>query len=170
MATDAGIAALRITVGLIFAAHGAQKALGWWKGPGYAGWTGVVAKMGFRPVVFWAFVSVAAELGAGLLLAFGLLTPLAAAGLVGQGIVIIIRVHWASGFWNSNRGYEFPLALLGGSVSIALTGPGAWSLDARLPVEFLYEPIVRWGVLLVAVAVAAVMSFVAGRATARSAT
>lgn len=122
--------------------------------------------MGFRPVALWAFISVGAELGAGPLLALGLLTPLAAAGLVGQGIVIIARVHWANGFWSSNGGYEFPLALLGGSVAIALTGPGAWSLDARLPVELLYEPIVRWGVLLVAIAVAAVATFLASRQAA----
>lgn len=166
MELDAGIAALRITIGLIFAAHGAQKAFGWWKGPGYAGWTGAIGKMGFRPVALWAFISVAAELGAGPLLALGLLTPLAAAALVGQGIVIIARVHWANGFWNSNGGYEFPLALLGGSVAIALTGPGAWSLDARLPVGLLYEPIIRWGVLLVAIAVAAVATYLASRRAA----
>ena len=166
MEVDAGIAALRVTIGLIFAAHGAQKAFGWWKGPGYAAWTSVIGKMGFRPVALWAFISVAAELGAGLLLALGLLTPLAAAGLVGQGIVIIARVHWANGFWSSNRGYEYPLALLGASVAITLTGPGAWSLDARLPVGLLYEPVVRWGVLLVVVAVAAVATFLASRQAA----
>src|SRR5436309_11317443 len=76
MELDAGIATLRITIGLIFAAHGAQKALGWWKGPGYAGWTAAIGKMGFRPVAFWTFISVAAELGAGLLLALGLTTGL----------------------------------------------------------------------------------------------
>ena len=166
MEFDAGIAALRITIGLIFAAHGAQKAFGWWNGPGYAGWTGSIGKMGFRPVAFWAFISVAAELGAGLLLALGLLIPLAAAGLVAQGIVIIGRVHWVNGFWSGNGGYEYPLALLGGSVAIALTGPGGWSLDARLPVGLLYEPIIRWGVLLVAIAVAAAATFLAGRQAA----
>jgi putative oxidoreductase len=106
------------------------------------------------------------ELGAGLLLALGLLIPLAAAGLVAQGIVIITRVHWVKGFWSSNGGYEYPLALLGGSVAIALTGPGGWSLDARLPVGLLYEPILRWGALLVAIAVAAVATFLASRQAA----
>jgi putative oxidoreductase len=166
MELDAGLAALRVTIGLIFAAHGAQKAFGWWNGPGYAGWTGAIGKMGFRPVAVWTFISVGAELGAGLLLVLGLLIPLAAAGLVAQGIVIIARVHWVNGFWNSKGGYEFPLALLGGSIAIALAGPGAWSLDARLPVGLLYEPIVRWGVLLVAMAVAAVATFLASRQAA----
>ncbi|MEO8252382.1 MAG: DoxX family protein [Chloroflexota bacterium] len=151
MEVAAGLAVLRITIGLIFAAHGAQKAFGWWKGPGYAGWSGVITKMGFRPTAFWTFVSVLAELGAGLLLALGLLTPLAAAGLVGQGIVIIARVHWPNGFWNSNKGYEFPLVLLAGSLALALTGPGTWSLDAQLPVGIVYEPIIRWGVLVAGV-------------------
>ena len=166
MELDAGIATLRITIGLIFAAHGAQKAFGWWKGSGYAGWTAAIGKMGFRPVALWAFISVAAELGAGLLLALGLLIPLAAAGLIGQEIVIIARVHWVNGFWNTDRGYEYPLALLGGSMAIALTGPRGWSFDAQLPVGLLYEPIVRWGVLLVAIAVAAVATFLANRQAA----
>ena len=166
MEVDAGIAVLRITIGLIFAAHGAQKAFGWWNGPGYAGWTGAIGRMGFRPAPFWAFVSVGAELGAGLLLAVGLLTPLAAAGLVAQCIVIIARVHWANGFWNGNGGFEFPLALAGGSMALALTGPGAWSLDARLPIGLLYEPIVRWGVLVLAIAGAALATLIASRQAA----
>ena len=166
MELDAGIAVLRITIGLIFAAHGAQKAFGWWKGPGYIGWTGAIGRMGFRPAGLWAFISVGAELGAGVLLAIGLLTPLAAAGLIAQGIVIIARVHWTNGFWNADRGFEFPLALFGGSVAIALTGPGAWSLDARLPVGFLYEPIIHWGVLLVAIAGAALATLSASRRAA----
>ncbi len=55
MLREAGLAVLRITIGLIFAAHGAQKAFGWWNGPGYAGWTSVITKMGFRPTAFWTW-------------------------------------------------------------------------------------------------------------------
>ena len=80
--------------------------------------------------------------------------------------MIIARVHWANGFWSRDGGYEYPLALLGGSVAIALTGPGGWSLDARLPVGLLYEPVVRWGALLVAMAVAASATFLASRQAA----
>ena len=129
---DVGLLVLRLVVGLTFAAHGAQKAFGWWSGPGYAGWTGAIGNMGWRPARLWALVSIAAELVAGLLLAIGLLTPLAAMALIGQSVVIVYGVHWPKGFWNAKGGLEFPLSLAAGAVAMALTGPGAISLDAAL--------------------------------------
>ncbi len=51
---DLGLLVLRVAIGLIFAAHGAQKAFGWWGGPGYAGWTGALRHMGMRPAPLWA--------------------------------------------------------------------------------------------------------------------
>jgi len=56
--------------------------------------------MGFRPAKLWAVVSIGAELVGGVLLAVGLLTPLAAMALVGQSVVIVLKVHWAKGFWS----------------------------------------------------------------------
>jgi putative oxidoreductase len=128
--SDLGLLVLRVAAGLIFAAHGAQKAFGWWSGPGLAGWTGVMQHLGIRPYRWWAVVSTLAELVGGLLLAIGLLTPLAAAALIGQSVVIIVAVHWPKGFWNANGGLEFPLALAAGVLAIAAIGPGAISLDA----------------------------------------
>jgi putative oxidoreductase len=128
-ATDLGLLVLRLVVGLTFAAHGAQKAFGWFEGIGWVGWQGIMERLGFRPFVLFAAISTGAELIGGVLLAVGALTPLAAMILVGQLIVIIARSHWANGFWNKANGYEFPLALLGGTVAIGLVGPGAFSLD-----------------------------------------
>src|SRR5690349_17851482 len=59
---DVAVFLLAVGVGLTFAAHGAQKAFGWWGGPGVAGWQGALTHMGFRPVALFAFVSIAAEL------------------------------------------------------------------------------------------------------------
>ena len=137
---DLGLVVLRLVVGLIFAAHGAQKAFGWWAGPGYAGWTGALKNMGWRPAPLWALVSIGAELAAGLLLAIGLLTPLAAMALIGQSVVIVYGVHWPKGFWNAKGGWEFPISLAAGVVAIGLTGPGAISLDAALGLAFA-EPV-----------------------------
>jgi putative oxidoreductase len=134
--SDIGLAFLRVIVGLTMAAHGAQKAFGWWSGPGRAGWRQAMASMGFRPSGLWASVSTAAELGGGLLLALGLLTPFAAAALIGQSVVIIGHVHAPKGFWNRDSGYEFPLVLLAGAAAVALTGPGALSLDNALGFQF----------------------------------
>ena len=129
---DAAALVLRLGVGLIFAIHGAQKAFGWWGGSGLAGWEAVMVRMGFRPARLFAAVSVAAELGGGLGLALGFLTPLAATLLIGQSIVIIFAAHWPRGFFNRDNGYEFPLALVAGIVAVLLLGPGSFSVDARI--------------------------------------
>jgi putative oxidoreductase len=121
-------------VGLTFAAHGAQKLFGWWGGPGLAGWEGAMQHMGFRPARLFAFTSALIELGGGLLLAAGLFTPLVAALLVAQAVVIIGQVHWTNGFFNASSGIEFPLLLGVGAAALGLAGPGALSVDAALGV------------------------------------
>ena len=133
--SDLGLLFLRVVVGLTFAAHGAQKLFGWWGGAGWDGWQAVVVRLGFRPPALFAAVSIAAELGAGMLFAVGFLTPLAGLVLIGQEIVIIAKSHWPRGFWNRDNGFEFPLALFAGTVAIVLTGPGGTSVDAQLGVH-----------------------------------
>ena len=129
-ASDLGLLLLRLVVGLTFAAHGGQKAFGWWHGPGWIGWQNAIGRMGFRPIGLFAGLSVMAELVGGLFLALGMLTPLAAAILVAQSVVIVIKVHAPSGFWNKSSGIEFPLTLGMGALVLGLTGPGAVSFDA----------------------------------------
>jgi putative oxidoreductase len=148
---------LRLVVGIIFAAHGAQKAFGWWNGPGYRGWESAMNRMGLRPAPVWSTLSTGVELVGGLALAIGFLTPIAAALLVAQSLVIVLRAHWAAGFWNANRGFEFPLSLLGGTVAILFVGPGDWSIDALLPTGFAYASLVRWGVAAISVVVALIV-------------
>jgi putative oxidoreductase len=136
---DAGLLLLRVVVGLTFAAHGAQKAFGWWDGPGWERWQAAVNGMGLRPSRLLATISMAAELLGGLCLALGLFTPLAAAALVGQSAVIVLKVHSPNGFFNTKGGLEFPLALGTGTFFIGFVGPGGASVDAAagfsLPVE-----------------------------------
>jgi len=129
---DLSLLILQLGIGLTFAAHGAQKLFGWWGGPGLAGWERAIEGMGFRPARFFAMTSGFVELGGGILLAIGLATPIAAAALAAQAIVIIGQVHWPNGFFNSRAGFEFPLLLGLGSAAIAVAGAGAISLDARI--------------------------------------
>ncbi len=133
---NAAVLILRLGIGLTFAGHGAQKAFGWWGGPGMAGWNGAMEHMGFRPARLFAIVSMLAELVGGILLAIGLLTPFAAAVLVAQSIVIIFHVHWPKGFWNMKGGIEFPLALATGALAIGLLGAGTISLDSVLKLAY----------------------------------
>jgi putative oxidoreductase len=144
---DTTLLILRLAVGLTFAAHGAQKAFGWWNGPGIEGWQKAVAGMRFQPAPLWTLVSVGAELVGGLLLAVGLFTPLAAMALIGQSGVIILKAHLPSGFWNKAGGIEFPLALTAGVVAILGVGPGAYSIDRFIGFG-LAEPIL-WALLVI---------------------
>jgi len=144
---DSTLLILRLVVGLTFAAHGAQKAFGWWNGPGIEGWQKIVAGMRFQPAPLWTLVSVGAELVGGLLLAIGLFTPMAATALIGQSVVIILKAHLPKGFWNKNGGIEFPLALAAGVLAILGVGPGAYSID-RLIGFGLVEPLL-WLLLAV---------------------
>jgi putative oxidoreductase len=134
-ATDIGILIVRLAVGLTFAAHGAQKVLGWWAGPGFAGWTGAITRMGLRPARLWAALSSGIELLGGLLLALGFLTPIASALVVAQGVYIVLRVHLPRGFWNKNGGVEFPVQLLAGGLLIAASGPGAIAIDPAVGLD-----------------------------------
>lgn len=138
-ASDLGLLILRLVVGLTFAAHGAQKAFGWWSGPKFGGWRAGIESMALRPAAFWAFVSMVAELVGGVLLAAGLTTPLATAALIAQSLVIIVLVHLPKGFWNRTGGIEFPLSLAAGVVALAGTGPGSASLDGVLGVSYSGE-------------------------------
>src|SRR5262245_52245793 len=160
---DLALLILRVSVGLTFAAHGAQKAFGWWGGPGYANWQGAMATMGFRPAGLFAAASAGVELVGGLALAIGFLTPIAGAALIAQSVVIIGQVHWQNGFFNTKGGYEFPLSLASAVIAIVLVGPGAWSIDGAT--GFAVDPAVRIGLILVGV-VAGLIALAVPRAQA----
>lgn len=127
-----GLLLLRVVLGLTLAAHGAQKLFGWFGGYGLEGTGGFLESIGFRPGRWNALMAGATEAGGGLLLALGLLTPVAAASILSVMIVAAASVHLAKGFFASNGGYEYTLVLGLAALSIAFTGPGAWSLDAAL--------------------------------------
>jgi putative oxidoreductase len=141
MLTALGLLILRLVVGLTLAAHGAQKLFGWWGGPGMKGWTQMVEKLRIRPAQPWAWVAALSEFGGGLLFALGLFSPLGSLAIMGSMLVAIATVHLSKGFWVTKGGYEFNLALIAAVVAVALTGPGAYSLDAVLRSR-LPEPLV----------------------------
>src|SRR5687767_13226447 len=106
---DSGLLLVRVVLGAIMAAHGAQKLFGWFGGFGIAGTAGWLESMGFKQARLHATVNGLAEFGGGILLALGFLTPLGAAAVAGVMFVAIATVHWSNGFCNSSGGYEFNL-------------------------------------------------------------
>src|SRR6059036_2502021 len=132
MFVDLGLLALRLTLGAVFLAHGAQKAFGAFGGPGFAGATGFIGSLGFRPARLWAGLAVGGELAAGFLFLLGLLTPLAGLLVVTTMAVAIAKVHGPKGFFVQNGGYVYNLVLSVAAVAVAAMGPGRYSLDHLL--------------------------------------
>jgi putative oxidoreductase len=151
---DAALLVLRLAAGLGVAAHGAQKLFGWWSGPGWGGTRELVARLRFQPPEAWRLAVVAAELGGGLLLALGLLTPLGSLGVIAAMAVAALTVHAEKGFFSQKGGWELPV--VGYAVPalvILIAGPGAVSLDRALGTA-LPEPLAGIaGVLLVVLVV-----------------
>ena len=159
ISTDLALAIVRLVVGLVIAAHGAQKVLGVWGGPGLAGWTQGVTRMGMRPPVFWGWVSAFSELAGGLAFALGFLLPVVAAALTIQMGVAIARAHWGKGFWNSKGGIEFPFTLGAIALINGVADPGAYSLDRALGL-----PAMGVGLYVVVLMVGTVAYLVSSRA------
>lgn len=128
---DLGLLVLRIVLGVIMAAHGAQKVGLVGDGPGVAGVMGMVGNMGFQPPALWGWLLILAELG-GIAVVLGFLTPLASLGIIVTMVVAAWKVHGANGFFLQQQGFEYNLALGGMALALLLLGPGRFSLDYLL--------------------------------------
>ncbi len=124
-----GALALRVPVGIIFMAHGAQKLFGSFGGYGLEGTGQWMASIGLEPGYLMALLAGAGEFFGGLFILLGLLTRPSAAVLAMTMVVAIFAVHFQNGFFMSNGGYEFALALLAASVSLVFSGAGKASID-----------------------------------------
>ncbi|MDR6927071.1 DoxX family protein [Pseudomonas sp. BE134] len=124
-----GLTAIRIVVGIIFAAHGAQKLFGMFGGYGIAGTAQYMESLGLAPGQLMAILAGGTEFFGGLALIIGLLVRPAALGLTFLSLVAIFSVHIHNGLFMANNGYEFALALLGGSVAVLIEGAGKFSVD-----------------------------------------
>lgn len=138
VATDAGFSplALRLPVGIIFAAHGAQKLFGWFGGYGLEGTGQWMASIGIEPGILMAALAGGAEFFGGLALLLGVLVRPAAAVLAFTMLVAIFSVHIGNGLFMSKNGYEFGLALLAATASLFVSGAGRKSVDERLAKRF----------------------------------
>lgn len=132
--TNGGYAALalRVPVGLILAAHGAQKLFGWFGGHGLEGTGQWLASIGLAPGLLMALLAGSAEFFGGLALAVGLLTRPAAIASAFTMLVAIFAVHFSHGLFLDNNGYEYALTLFAATVALAIQGSGRLSLDGAI--------------------------------------
>jgi putative oxidoreductase len=122
---DASLLVLRLVIGIIFAAHGAQKLLGAFGGPGLEQFVGMMGPIGY-PVAIGEFFG-------GLGLIVGFLCRFSAASLIVIMIGAIAMVHGKNGFFLDKGGFEYNLALIGILIPILLAGPGGFAVGRFLP-------------------------------------
>ena len=114
---------LRITIGILFIAHGQGKLFG-----GLEGTAGFLETLGFQPPMFWAVILAISEFFGGILVVLGLFTRWASIPLAFIMILAILMVHLEGGYLGKG-GYQYQLVLLGGALSMMLSGGGALSVD-----------------------------------------
>lgn len=131
-ATDIGLLILRVGVGVTFALHGFQKLFGWFGGGGLDGTAGWFRSLGFGDGKVAAVLAGLSEVGGGIGLALGFLTPLAAAAVIGTMTVAAFVNGTENGFWSVSKGWELNGYLIVVAWALATTGPGSLSLDALL--------------------------------------
>lgn len=132
VSVSAGLLVIRVVLGLLFAAHGAQKLFGWFDGPGLKGTAGWLQSMGMRPAMLMALAAAVGEFAGGLLFALGLFTWFAAILIIVPMIVAIVKVHGANGLWATKNGFEYNLLIIAIALSVAIAGAGDYSIDAWL--------------------------------------
>jgi len=134
---DPATTILRLVLGVIFFAHGAQKMLGWFGGYGFSGTMGFFTSVMHIPALL-ASLAIAAEFFGGLGLIFGLLTRIAAFGIFSNMVVAIAMVHGQFGLfmnWTGQQkgeGYEYHLLVLAITAFLIIRGAGAASVDRLL--------------------------------------
>lgn len=154
-ATDIGLLLLRLAVGGTFVAHGLQKVFGLWGGPGIAGVDQMLQSMGFTHTSTLAWVTALGELIGGIFVLLGLLTPLAAAGLLGIMINAVL-LKLGNGFFaaapGGASGFELEFVLGLAAATLVLTGPGRIALDNG---RAWHRRPASWGVLCLVLGIAA---------------
>ncbi len=130
-----GVLAARLVVGGGMAAHGAQKAFGWFEGPGPAGAAGFLESLGFKPGPQYATTASAGEIGSGVLIALGAGGPIGPALMISTMIIAQTTVHAKNGFFAQKGGIELGLLYAVAALGFATGGYGDASIDHVLGLD-----------------------------------
>lgn len=121
---EVALSVVRITLGVIFLAHGAQKVLGLFGGPGLEKFANWAAGYGIPAAL--AYLGAFAELLGGFLLLGGIAAEVGALMVIPVMLVAAFVIHGKGGFFAQNGGYEYPLSLTLFLAAIVIGGPGRW--------------------------------------------
>lgn len=133
MNKNTALAVVRVTLGSLFFAHGAQKVLGWFGGPGLAGFVQWTSSMGVPEVI--GYLAAFAEFIGGIMLLLGIAAEVGAFLTIPVMLGAVFVVHWNNGYFGQNGGFEYPLNLIFFALAIIIGGPGAWAL---------WNPLAAW--------------------------
>ena len=124
---------VRLALAAVMIAHGSQKVLGTFNGPGFTTHISGNTPFSFmRPTWLWLSAAAFSEFAGGILIGLGFLTRVGAFFVACVMLTAIVGVHWNGGFFASNRGFEFPLSLLGMALALLISGGGQASVDRAL--------------------------------------
>jgi putative oxidoreductase len=134
-AVNLALLGLRLILGGVMLAHGINHIIGGGKIAGTGRW---FASLGMKPGIVHAWLASLTEVGAGIMLVLGLITPLACAGVLGVMLVALITNHLKNGFFifRPGEGYEYVLTLCMVGLAIGALGAGEWSLDDALDIDW----------------------------------
>ena len=142
-----GLLLARVVIGLVMAAHGAQKLFGWFGGYGLNKTGEFFVHLGFHPGRTLAAAASLVEIIGGLLVALGFLGPIGPALIISDMIVAMVTVHWEHGLFASDNGIEVPLLYMTAALAFVLTGYGRYSVDAWLAIADRWTPVFTWLVI-----------------------
>ena len=132
---DLGLMLLRMGLGALLIAYGLRTAFGWWGGSGLNGFQQTLVELGFQQATILSYVGIGVQIGAGVLLVIGLFTPVAAAAALGyliNALLAAVASQPGSGYFPFflPDGHELEIVLIVVAVSVILSGPGRYGLDA----------------------------------------
>ncbi|MGH2852442.1 MAG: DoxX family protein [Solirubrobacteraceae bacterium] len=133
---EIGLLILRVVTGLVWAGHGTQKLFGWFGAKGRGTLEDEFSHLGYQPPLLYGYLAGVTETGAGLALAMGLVTPVAAGLLACVSVQAMVVAKWPNGMWIQDDGCEYLVVLAALGIGLAFIGPGDLSLDAAFGIAF----------------------------------
>ncbi|HEY3329528.1 MAG TPA: DoxX family protein [Capsulimonadaceae bacterium] len=141
-----GLLFARFVLGMGMAAHGVQKAFGWFGGTGLKGTAGYFEWLGYRPGLIFAVLAGITEISSATLILTGFLGPVGPA-MVMVVMLVVAGIFVKNGFFAQHKGYELSAMYMAAALALGFSGYGAYSLDSLLGLTHYYTPAVTWAIM-----------------------